>query len=97
MPDPVRNVGASVRARLQNLAETREQPFQLLLTRFVLERLRCRLSSTTHRERFVLKGAMLMATWFDDPYRPTQDLDRLGMGNPAWLRARPGAACTRGS
>ena len=76
------NMGASVRARLLKLSKDRNQPFQLLLTRYVLERLLYRLSSTTHRDRFVLKGAMLMTTWFDDPFRPTQDLDLLGFGDP---------------
>ncbi len=65
-----------------NLARERHQPFQLLLTRYVLERLLFRLSRSAHRDRFVLKGAMLMAAWFDDPHRPTQDLDLLGFGNP---------------
>jgi len=59
MRSPV-NIGASVRARLQNIARERNQPFQLLLTRYVLERLLYRLSNTSHRDRFVLKGAMLM-------------------------------------
>jgi predicted nucleotidyltransferase component of viral defense system len=76
------NMGASVRARLQNLATLRNQPFQLLLTRYVLERFLFRLSRTSHRDRFVLKGAMLMTAWFEDPFRPTQDLDLLGMGHP---------------
>lgn len=76
------NIGASVRARLLNLARERNQPFQLLLTRYVLERLLFRLSQSAHRDRFVLKGAMLMAAWFDDPHRPTQDLDLMGFGNP---------------
>ena len=76
------NMGASVRARLLELSKDRNQPFQLLLTRYVLERLLYRLSSTTHRDRFVLKGAMLMTTWFDDPFRPTQDLDLLSFGDP---------------
>jgi hypothetical protein len=60
MPDRPRNMGASVRARLLNLARQRNQPFELLLTRYVLERLLYRLGSTRHRDRFVLKGAMLI-------------------------------------
>lgn len=75
------NIGASIRARLLNLSRERGQPFQLLLTRFVLERLLYRLSLTTHRDKFVLKGAMLMVSWFDDPLRPTRDLDLLGFGD----------------
>jgi predicted nucleotidyltransferase component of viral defense system len=80
MPEPKRNMGASVRARLLNLAKQRGQPFDLLLTRYALERLLYRLSTTKYRERFVLKGAMLMTTWFDTKFRPTRDLDFLGFG-----------------
>jgi predicted nucleotidyltransferase component of viral defense system len=82
MPEPKRNMGASVRTRLLNLAKERNQPHELLLTRYALERLLYRLSTTKHRERFVLKGAMLMTTWFEDPFRPTRDLDLLGFGDP---------------
>jgi predicted nucleotidyltransferase component of viral defense system len=82
MRKPVRNMGASVRDRLRSLATERGQPLELLLTRYVLERLLYRLSTTKHRERFVLKGAMLLAIWFDDPLRPTRDLDLLGFGDP---------------
>jgi predicted nucleotidyltransferase component of viral defense system len=82
MPEPKRNMGASVRARLLKLAEERNQPNELLLTRYALERLLYRLSTTKHRDRFVLKGAMLMTTWFDVPFRPTRDLDLLGFGDP---------------
>ena len=35
MPKAVRNIGASVRARLRNIAADRNQPFELLLTRMV--------------------------------------------------------------
>src|SRR6266436_3764367 len=82
MREPKRNMSASVRDRLLNIARERRQPFDLLLTRYVLERLLYRLSKTQHRDRFVLKGAMLIATWFDDPLRPTRDLDLLGFGDP---------------
>src|ERR1700722_8856215 len=80
MRKPLQNIGASVRARLLNLAKERNQPFDLLLTRYVLERLLYRLSLTRYREQFVLKGAILMTSWFDDPLRPTRDLALLGFG-----------------
>lgn len=83
MPDRPRNIGASVRQRLLNLAHERAQPMELLLTRYALERLLHRLSLSPHRERFVLKGAMLLATWFDEPHRATRDVDLLGFGDPA--------------
>jgi hypothetical protein len=81
MPKAVRNIGASVRARLRNIAAERHQPFELLLTRYVLERLLYRLVQTPHKDRFVLKGAMLMTAWFNDPLRPTRDIDLLGFGD----------------
>jgi len=40
-----------------------------------------RLSVSAHRERFILKGAMLFVTWVADPFRPTRDLDLLGYGD----------------
>jgi len=78
---PIKNIGASVRARLLALSRERNQTFQLVLTNYVLERLLYRLSQTEHRSRFILKGAMLLTKWFDDPLRPTQDLDFLGFGS----------------
>src|SRR5258708_18367889 len=81
MRKPLQNLGASIRARLLNRAKERNQPFEILLTRYALERLLYRLGSSKYRERFVLKGAMLVTTWVDDPYRPTRDLDLLGFGD----------------
>ncbi|MCL4182060.1 MAG: nucleotidyl transferase AbiEii/AbiGii toxin family protein [Burkholderiaceae bacterium] len=85
MPEPKkrRDIGASVRARLLNLAKQKGQQFDLLLTRYAIERLLHRLSVSSHRDRFVLKGAMLITTWFEDPHRPTRDVDLLGYGDPA--------------
>jgi predicted nucleotidyltransferase component of viral defense system len=85
MPDKpvktIKNIGASVRARLLNISKQRRQTFQLVLTHYVLERLLYRLSQTKHRDRFILKGAMLLTKWFEDPLRPTRDLDLLGFGD----------------
>jgi predicted nucleotidyltransferase component of viral defense system len=74
-------MGASVRARLLNLSKQRRQPFDLLLNNYILERLLYRLSQTKHHDRFILKGAMLLTKWFEDPLRPTRDLDFLAIGN----------------
>lgn len=83
MAKDIRNIGASVRARLLNLSKANGQSFDLVLTRFALERLLFRLSQSPHADRFVLKGAMLMMSWFDDPHRGTRDLDLLGFGDPS--------------
>lgn len=80
MAKQIKNLGASIRARLLTLSKSTGQPFDLLLTRFVLERLLYRLSRSPHRDKFVLKGAMLLTTWIDNPHRGTRDLDFLGFG-----------------
>lgn len=83
MAKEIKNTGASVRARLLQLAKASDQSFDLVLIRFALERLLFRLSRSPHADRFVLKGAMLMMSWFDDPHRGTRDLDLLGFGDPS--------------
>ena len=80
MARDVRNVAASVRARLQNVARENGAGFQRVLTRYALERLLFRLSVSPHRDRFILKGAMLYAAWLEDPFRTTRDLDLLAIG-----------------
>ena len=82
MAKEIKNIGASVRARLLQVSKASGQTFDLILTRFALERLLFRLSQSPHADRFVLKGAMLMMSWFDDPHRGTRDLDLLGFGDP---------------
>lgn len=74
------NLPASILARLLVLAKERGDDYSLLLNRFALERLLCRLSLSPHAERFLLKGALLFALWYDDPHRPTRDADLLGFG-----------------
>lgn len=81
MPREPRNISASVRARLLDRARAERSDFQILLTRYALVRLLYRLSVSSHRDRFILKGAMLFVTWVADPFRPTRGLDLLGHGD----------------
>ena len=76
----VRNVAASVRARLRNLAWANRASLERVLTRYALERLLFKLSESPHKQRFVRKGAMLYAAWLEDPFRATRDLDLLAFG-----------------
>lgn len=79
---PVRDVAASVRDRLRNHATATRQDFQRVLVRYGVERLLYRLARSLIRDRFVLKGAMLFATWTDAPFRATGDVDFLAFGDP---------------
>jgi hypothetical protein len=78
---PIRNVAASVYARLLNRARERREDFQFVLHRYAAERLLYRLGRCSQRERYVLKGAMLFALWGGSLYRPTRDLDFTGYGS----------------
>jgi hypothetical protein len=88
MRKPVVNLAASTRARLLAYAKAKGLAFELVLTRFALERLLDRLSRSPHAEQFVLKGGMLVMIWFDEPLRATRDLDLLGFGDPTPDRLR---------
>jgi len=77
------NLDVSVHQRLLNLSRERNEDFNLILTRYAVERFLYRLSCSKHSEKFVLKGAMLMAIWIGQSHRPTRDLDLLGFGEPS--------------
>lgn len=74
------NLPASILARLLTLAKERGDDYSLLLNRFATERLLARISASRHADRFLLKGALLFALWYDTPHRPTRDADLLGFG-----------------
>lgn len=81
MNTPKRDLPASVAARLLHMAKASGDDYQVLFTSFCFERLLFRLGASTARDRFVLKGAMLLRLWSDQPYRMTRDLDLLHVGN----------------
>jgi predicted nucleotidyltransferase component of viral defense system len=74
------NVPASIKARLLNQARKTGEELELYLVRYACERFLYRLGASPLRDRYVLKGAALLALWVDDPYRATRDLDLLAFG-----------------
>ena len=77
-PKPVRNIPASIRQRLLNRAKADNRPFNELLQYFAMERFLYRLSKSTHADRFILKGALMLRVWQSPEARPTMDIDMLG-------------------
>jgi predicted nucleotidyltransferase component of viral defense system len=77
---PLKNIAASVRQRLLNVAKSRGEELQPILTRFALERLLYRLGKSPHQETLVLKGAFLFLAWGEAASRPTKDIDFLAVG-----------------
>jgi hypothetical protein len=80
--DRRKNKAASIRARLLTVAKAEKSDFDQVLVRFALERILYRLGQSTYADRFLLKGALLFALWYDLPHRPTRDADLLGFGSP---------------
>jgi nucleotidyltransferase AbiEii toxin of type IV toxin-antitoxin system len=78
---PLKNIPASVREKLRNVARERNADFGLILVKYGLERILYRLSHSTYRSVFILKGALLFELWTDQRYRPTRDADFLASGD----------------
>jgi len=78
------NVAASIHQRLLNYARAKGRPFNEVLQYFALERLLYRLGRSPYRDRFVLKGALMLSAWNSVYARPTRDIGLLG-----WLANRP--------
>ena len=81
MKQPLKNVAASMRAKLLDRARERKEDFQFILGRWVAERFLYRLGKSDQREAFVLKGATLFLIWQGKLPRPTRDIDLLGYGS----------------
>jgi predicted nucleotidyltransferase component of viral defense system len=77
----VKNVVASVLARLRNSAKAGGAPFQQVLQQYAMERFLYRLSKSQHAQGVILKGALLLKTIGIPNARPTMDIDMLRRGN----------------
>lgn len=77
----MKNVAASVRARLMNLSRESDRPFQEVLQYYGLERFLYRFAQTPHCDAFVLKGALMLRVWGAPESRPTRDIDFLAYGD----------------
>lgn len=80
MTPPRKNLPASVAARLRDRAREAGEDYQKVLVDYCFERFLYRLSQSPECDHFVLKGAMLLRVWFEQPYRATADLDLLRVG-----------------
>lgn len=78
----IKNLAASVRAKLLAMAKASGEDFNRTLVRYGIERFLVRLCAHADRDRFILKGAMLFMTWPEGMHRPTGDLDLLAYGPP---------------
>lgn len=70
----------SVQVRLVQHAKKLAIDPNVVLVRYASERLLYRLARSSHADRFVLKGALLLYVWLGEAIRPTRDADLLGFG-----------------
>jgi len=76
--EPVKNIPASILARLRNQADERNRPFAEVLQYYAMERVLYRLSKTRYADKFILKGGLLFHVWNLPLRRPTRDIDFRG-------------------
>ena len=65
----------SLKAKIRNIAKKKNIPAQVILQNYMFERLLVRLSASAYKEKFVLKGGMLVAAIVGLDNRATMDLD----------------------
>ena len=65
----------SLKARIRNLAKQKNIPAQVVLQNYMFERLLVRLSTSCYKDKFILKGGMLVAAIVGLDNRATMDLD----------------------
>ena len=64
-----------LKAKIRNIAKQKNIPAQVILQNYMFERLLVRLSESDYKEKFVLKGGMLVAAIVGLDNRATMDLD----------------------
>lgn len=65
----------SLKAKIRNIAKSKNLPAQVILQNYMFERFLNRLSASEYKEKFVLKGGMLVAAIVGIDNRATMDLD----------------------
>lgn len=76
--EPAKNIAASVRARLMNVAKMSNRDFDAVLLQYFQERFLYRLSISPYRQQLILKGALMFLAYEMTLLRTTRDIDFLG-------------------
>lgn len=75
----VKDLEASIRARLLNYSRKTAENYNAVLLLFFQERFLARLGISPYKNHFVLKGGLLLLTQHIATFRPTVDIDMLGV------------------
>jgi predicted nucleotidyltransferase component of viral defense system len=77
MTKELKNIEASIKRRLYNVAKKERLNFDFILLLFMQERLLYRLSISKYNRKFILKGGLLILSATNFKTRPTRDIDFL--------------------
>ncbi len=77
MKKEIKNIEASIKARLKNKAQETNRPFAEVMQYYGMERFLYRFSKSKYADKFILKGALLFAVWQIPERRTTLDIDFL--------------------
>lgn len=81
----------SLKAKIRNIAKQKNIPAQVILQNYMFERLLVRLAESDYKDKFVLKGGMLVAAIVGLDNRATMDLDTTLKSLPLTPEAITGA------
>jgi len=71
----LKNAAMSIRQKLLNKANAENRTFNEILQYYCMERFLYRLSVSSHADKFILKGALMLRVWQAPEIRPTMDID----------------------
>jgi predicted nucleotidyltransferase component of viral defense system len=81
MKKPIKVIHHSIHQKLLNLRDKAHRPFNELLQHFFIERFLYRLSQSNYKDKFILKGGLMLKAWYGVEARPTKDIDMLARVN----------------
>ena len=76
------NTSTQLKALIRNLSKEKSVQAEIILRNFMLERLLERIALSPFREKFILKGGMLVAAMVGIDTRSTMDMDATIRGIP---------------
>ncbi len=79
MKRETKNIAVSIRNRLLNISNKNNRDYNAILRQYFQERFLYRISISAFRSQFILKGAFLLMQNEISKFRPTKDIDFLGI------------------
>ena len=90
MTRELKNIEASIKRRLYNVAKKERLNFDFILLLFMQERLLYRLSISKYNRKFILKGGLLILSTTNFKTRPTRDIDFLAQNINNYIHSTEG-------